>query len=126
MNLHPSINRDAIDYLIAAGYSHKPGPTPQSAIFSRGIFTVTIARTKIFITEEAPFIPESRAFSFEGLQYLDFFGWAILLQITGAVKLREMIPALGTGSDVCPTCESAPVVKNSTHCMACMMAAYSL
>lgn len=94
-NLHPDINPLFIEYLLSADYSYE-----KTGIYS-GKFTrenVDIIFSHCFIEvqhfDENPAFPGQyviRAHSFSGIDKLDFLGWVMLLDLTGAVSLRELI-----------------------------------
>lgn len=100
-NLHPSINPESIDFLIAAAFNHKPGPGKWRADFTRDERRITIFHTRAEFYEFDPGEPEQRSpgfrlvHTFDDISRLDFYQWISLLNATGAFTFKELIRFYG-------------------------------
>jgi hypothetical protein len=96
--LHPAINLEFIEYLIANGYKQlEDRPGPWICKFTRGDVLVVINHRRLIVSVKFDPEPEQRTggeskiFEFDSIDYLSFFDWALLLHICRVVTIKEMI-----------------------------------
>lgn len=96
--LHPSIPDDFLQYLLTFGY--KLAKTSRWAgTFDRENTQVIVNHLKIVVLhyDRMPFGGNPiivRDHEFTGIDKLDFIGWAMLMDLTGAVPIKELITAV--------------------------------
>jgi hypothetical protein len=99
--LHSSIPSAFLEYLGAANFSYFP-LTKYSGHFTRGKVRVSINHLKVRVAHysenpgnnggESGLI--DRVHEFSDIHNLDFIGWVMLLELTGAVRLHELVASV--------------------------------
>jgi hypothetical protein len=121
--LHPDIPADFLDYLAEAGYRFNK-TSRFIGEFTRGDITVLISHLKVVVGHYDRRRPDpiTRVHEFTDIDKLDFIGWAMLLDLTGAIPLKELFNSVSRkemsyflqnlaqrvswpGSGYCPTLE---------------------
>lgn len=97
-NLHPAINPLFIEYLLLAEYDYEKTGI-YSGVFTRWtveiIFSHCIIEVRHFdISPEEPRRYIKKDHTFSGIDKMDFLGWVMLLNLTGAVSLRELLSSV--------------------------------
>jgi hypothetical protein len=101
-NLNSSIPSDFFEYLEAAGYSYRE-TTRFHGLFNRGNVDILVSHLSIEVRHGAGadrlkhYVGEvsGPVFTFSGLDHLKMVDFMFLMEITGAVKIKELFAAAG-------------------------------
>ena len=100
--LHPDIPADFIEYLLAAGYQYQKSVEKKglyAATFTRDEYVLEFAVCRVRIAQLVKSVRSEnqlvkKEITFEGLDVIDFYGWAQLLDLSGALPLAEIFSQL--------------------------------
>lgn len=88
-DLSRKINPEFFNYLESAGFLYNKNKAPETGSFLRGTCWIYFRLDTVVIKPNT-----LRRFVFEGLENITLIGWAELLDLTGAVPLKELISQL--------------------------------